>query len=352
MLTQHKYQESTAKIGEGSKVFDCCRKEQPDDPKCSDCCYDKWNDELKDVSTRYGQVVENALQLQNQLSLITDRRNRYKKWVDELNDAEEKAKAISDQLEILAHQSEKIWYNACKANEAIEILFCMIRDFYYQVDKIKQKYDKLQTCINSNNDPSLVKDKGILKCLGEYYKKLEEIIKTRDELIKLVVEAIRLAQLIRNNISTGNCPCDHDNYDPCKEKNPCNCKDPADVYGFKTIICDWYCAFHCEEGSSGPCNDDEGTPEKQQKDTQQGAQQGSTPCVQETCQLKPSFELPICRNDEYKKKIAGMYDKDNQCVSSLSEDLREANKEKEGLEACKTSLQNAIKEVNPADRCK
>lgn len=351
MLTQHHYNPSNKDIGEGSKIFDCCRIQPPDDPKCSDCCYDNWNDELKDVSARYTNTVEEVLQIQNRLTLVVDKRNRFKKWIDELNDAEEKARAISDQLEILANQSQKIWYSACKANEAIEILFCMIRDFYYQVDEIKKRYDSLQNCINNNTDPALVKDQGILKCLGEYYKKLEEVIKTRDELIKAVVEAIRLAQLIRNNISTRNCPCDDDNYDPCKKDKVCDCKEPGDFYGFKTIICDWYCAFHCND-TTRPCDDDEEVTKSKNQSAQQSNDSSNDPCKQEICHLKPCFDLPICNNSNYKKTISELYEKDSKCVTNLSDKLKDKNKEKEALDACKKSLESAIKEVNPKERCK
>lgn len=356
MLTKHNYKPSTKNIGEGSKIFNCCRTEQSDDPKCGDCCYDKWTDELKDVNTRYGQVVEDTQQIQNRLTLIIDKRNRFKKWIDELTDAEDKARAISDQLEILASQSEKIWFNACKANEAIEILFCMLRDFYYQVDEIKKRYDLLQTCINSNTDPSLVKDQGILKCLGEYYKKLDEVIKTRDELIKAIIDAIRLAQLIRNNISTRNCPCkgDDSKYDPCKPGAICDCKNPPDYYGFKSIICDWYCEFHCDDGTGKNCGDDDdnnNTAKASQTDAPAPAN-GADPCKQEKCNLLPCFDLPFCNNSKYKTMIDGLYKKDNDCVTILTGQLKEKNKSKEALEACKKSLENAIKEVNPKDRCK
>ena len=348
MLTQHNYEPSKKNIGPDSKIFKCCRVEVTDD-KCSDWCYDKWNDELKDVASRYGNVVEESTQIQNRLSLVLEKRNRFKKWIDELNDAEEKARAISDHLEILANQSSKIWFNACKATEAIEILFCMIRDFYYQVDEIKKRYDSLQNCVNSNTDPSLVKDQGILKCLGEYYKKLEEVIKTRDLLLKAVIEAIKLAQLIRNNISTRNCPCLGEDYDPCKKEKVCDCKSDDVHNGFKTIICDWYCAFHCEDGSKSHDDDDE---IKTTRHPGHQTPESTDPCKQEMCSLTPSFDLPICDNSAYKEKIEELYKKDSKCATQLSDTLRDKNKEKEALDACKKSLENAIKEVNPKDRCK
>lgn len=352
MLTERNYKKSKKDIGEGSKIFYCCSSEQTEEP-CDDCCYDKWTDELKEVSTRYGFAIEDALQLQNRLSIVTDKRNRYKKWLEELELIEEKAAVISNHLEVIASQAGKIWYNACKAIEAIEILFCMIRDFYYQVDEIKKRYDQLQNCINNNTDPGYVKDQGIDKCLKEYYKKLEEVIKTRDELIKAVIESIRLAQLIRNNISTRNCP--RNDYDPCKPEKECDCGKCGDFYGFKAVICDWYCEFHCDPEKDNNCDNEDSRTENQ---TVQPAETGNTntdPCATEFCQLKPFFDFPLCKSKnykEYKTKIKGMYDKDNNCVGKLTEDLRKKNKDKESLEACKKSLENAIKEVNPRDRCK
>ncbi|HTE22909.1 hypothetical protein [Flavitalea sp.] len=357
MLTQHNYQPSDKNIGEGSQLFDCCRKDPPDDPKCTDCCYDDWRDELKEVTCRYTSKVEEVLQMEKQLSVIMDRRNRYRKWIDELIDAEDKARLICHQLDILASQSEKIWYNSCKATEAIEILFCMIRDFYFQVDQIKIRYDFLQNCINSNNDPSLVRDQGILKCLGEYYKKLEEVIKTRAALITAIVEAIRLAQLIRNNISTQSCPRDDDSYNPCDpNRKPCDCNEAKPRYGFKTIICEWYCAFECWDDckdANVDCKDEDETkpPVKQQGYGQQEQKPSNDPCEQEKCDLTPTIGFPICR-DGYKGKIKKMLDKDEKCVPELSKKLNDAKKEKELLTACKVSLENAIKEVNPKDRCK
>lgn len=355
MLTKHNYKPSDVNIGTGSKIFDCCRKDPPDDPKCTDCCYDTWQDELKQVTTKYTSKVEEVNQMEKRLGVITDRRNRFKKWIDELNEAEEKSRAICHQLDILAAQSEKIWYNSCKANEAIEILYCMIRDFYFQVDEIKRRYDQIQNCVNSNNDPALVKDQGILKCLGEYYKKLDEVMKTRADIVKAIVEAISLAQLIRNSISTKDCPCGDDKYNPCdKTKKSCDCSDTVPFYGFKTIICEWYCDFACWEDCK-PCKDDGNTTQTAQtaqaSPTQAPTTTDTDPCKQDCCPLTPCVEFPIC-NDPYKCKVEKWYEKDDGCVRSITEKLRDAKKEKEALAACKTSLENAIKEVNPKDRCK
>lgn len=366
MLTKHNYQNLPQNWDEG-RIDDCCTSE-PEDPKCGDCCYDTWTEELKDVTKRYDQVNEDAQQIQVRLGFMMDRRSRYKTWKDELEKGEELARKICHQLEIIAGQSEKIWYNSCKAAEAIRILFCMLRDFYTQVDYLKARYDELQNCINHNHDSSLVKGKGILKCLDEYYAKLDAVIKTRDALITLILDAIKLSELIRNGISTKCCPGKNDEYDPCSPSDPCNCNNCNEsedsYYGFKTIICEWYCAFGCHKDCK-PCNDpgEEPAPQYKQQGQQQqkkdsnggnggnGGDGGSDdPCGCEKCKLEPEFDFPIC-NDSYKCSVDEWYDDDDACVKKLETELRDKTKEKEALLACKTSLQKAIAEVDPKTRC-
>jgi hypothetical protein len=347
MLTKHNYKklkDSDISIGEGTDIFDCCGGGGPDDSKCTDCCYDNWKDELKKVNQSYSETIEQVDQMKKTLTFVTERRDKFRKWLDELLKAEDMARNICHTLEIIAVQSDKIWLNSDKARSAIEILFCMIRDFYYRVDYIKKRYEELQRCIAGNNDSSLVKGQGILKCLDDYLVKLEAVIKTRDELIKLIVEAIKLANLIRNNISTKE---NDGNYKPCEPGAPCNCDSTDSHYGFKTIICEWYCSFKCDE-ECVPCAG-EGTPTQAMAKSKGGGIKESNP--PESCELEPIFDFPIC-NDAYKCKVENMFKEDEQSVKDLSGQLKEANKQKESLQACKTSLEKAIAEVDPKTRCK
>jgi hypothetical protein len=285
--------------------------------------------------------------LQNRVDFLTDRRKRYKTWMDELASAEEKARCICYQLEIIASQSEKIWYNSCKAVEAIEVLFCMIRDFYTQVDYLKARFDELQNCINHNHDVSLVKGKGLLKCLDDYGAKLDPVIKTRDAILAGIINSLNIAYQIKDNISTRDCPCDNTPYDPCNPAPPCNCNDTSGVvvYGFKTIICEWFCDFGCDQPCV-PCSD------SQQSATPQPAANttGTSGCPDGPCELEPVLQFPIC-NDNYSCCVQKWWTADDQQVKKLSADLRDANKRKEALQACQQSLTTAIQQVDPAARC-
>ncbi len=347
MLTKHKYSPPQTDItNPDNAIFKCCRKEVPEDPTCTDCCYDTWKDELKQVNVKYSQAEEKAAQTKKRFDFEAERSGRYKRWLDELEKAEEITGKICYQLEIIAGQTEKIWYNSIKAVDAIELLFCMIRDFYSQVDYLKKRYDELQNCITVNTDPSLEKDKGILKCLTDYYKRLDDVIKTRDEIIKALIEAIKLSNLIRNNMSTQDCP---EGYRPCDEnRKPCNCgsNGGAVYYGFKTIICEWFCAFGCDED----CIPWEQAANQRPPEKHEQQNPNEIRICSNHCELVPVFDLPIC-NNPYKWELKRCYEKAAEAVKKCEEELKDANKDKEALAACKLGLEKAIAEVNPKARC-
>lgn len=345
MLTNHNYQRISSDWDKET-ILDCCTKQTPDDPTCIECCYDTWQDELKKVTQQYNSAKENADQLQKKLAFITDRRNKYRKWLDELNNAQDLALDICNQLELIAVQSDKIWYNSCKAVDAIEILFCMIRDFFMQIDSIKTQYDDLQNCITNNTDPSLVRGQGILKSLDDYKAKLDIVIKLKDDIIKNIIAAVKIANLIRNNISTKDCPDKDHPYDPCAD-NPTPCVgDDYSYYGFKTVICEWYNAFKCDEA----CVDTATTTTTESK-TQSGTNVIESDCGDDSCELLPTFDFPIC-NNSYKTCVQNWLTADETMYIDLISQLQKANKQKEALTACKNSLDKAIKAVDPKERCK
>jgi hypothetical protein len=342
MLTKHQYE----KMGPGwdkETILDCCKSQDPGDPTCVECCYDTWQVELTSVTQKYSSAVEKATQLQNKLTFITDRRNKYRKWLDEINNAQDLAVAICSQLELIAVQSDKIWYNSCKTVDAVELLFCMIRDFFMQLDLIKTQYDDIQNCITNNTDPSLVKGQGILKALDDYKAKLDIVMKLRDDIIKNIVTAVKIANLIRNNISTKD--CNYEGYNPCaKDPKPCAGNDI--FYGFKTVICEWYNDFKCDV----KCVDEGSTDTSTQTSAQPKTGTIHSDCGDGDCELIPTFDFPIC-NNTYKACLQKWLAADETEYKDLTGQLLEANKEKEALTACKNSLVKAIKAVDPKTRC-
>jgi hypothetical protein len=345
MLTKHNYL-PIDNAWDQETILKCCNPDKPEDTTCTDCCYDSWQTELKTVITKYNKAVESSTQQQNMVNFITDRRDRYKTWIDELTKAESLSLEVCYQLRLIAVQTDKIWYNSCKAVEAIEVLFCMIRDVFSQADKIKSMYDSLQNCISRTTDPSLVSNQGILQSLGDYKQKLDAALKTREDIIKGIIEAIRLANLIQTNISTKECPCGDDSKNPCpSDSEPCVPLTGGAYYGFKTIICEWYNAFACDSDCS-----DASTQQGAGKSKYSGSTQHSGE-VEADCCLQPTFDFPICKNS-FKSDVEGWFKSDDDQLKTLTIELNKVKIEKETLLACKTSLDNAIKATDPKLRCK
>jgi hypothetical protein len=270
--------------------------------------------ELNEINSRYSEADEEARQLSIELTYISGRRDHLKNWYDELTEAHDLSRQICDHLEIMRDQTVKVAVNTEYAVTAIGILYCMIRDFYMQIDWIKTKYDQIFTCIRCLNDPVLVSGQGIIKCLEDYGKKLEIVIATRDELLKMAMEAIYIAYRINNNLT--------------KE------------FGLQMVIEEWQttlnCGEPCSEGGEAHCRYDE-------DDSEEVKQPGN-------CILAPQLEFPIC-NDNYYQEIGDKYEIDKDLATDLAKDLIKLNKKKESLLACKQSLEAAIKEVDPKNRC-
>lgn len=314
MITKHTC-ENVKETPWKDKIRECCDKEDPDDPRGCDCCYDSWTEELKEVNTKYSEADEEAKQLSIELTYISGRRDQLKNWYDELTEAHDLSRQICDQLEIMEDQTEKVAMNTEYAIKAIGILYCMIRDFYMQIDWIKTKHDQIFTCIRCLNDPVLVSGQGVMKCLEDYGKKLEIVIATRDELLKMAMAAIYTAYRINNNLT--------------KE------------FGLQMVIEEWQTTFNCDE----PCNEDgEADCRYNETDSEEGEQQP------DNCILAPQLKFPIC-NDPYYQEIGEKYENDKDRAADLAKDLIKLNKKKESLLACKQSLEAAIKEVDPKIRC-
>ena len=324
MLTVLNYQKLPENWNAGTK--DCCDKEDPENPRGCDCCYDSWQDELKEVNLSYNDSQEKVNQLKGKLTVLTDRRDRLKTWYDEMTTANELARKICDQLEILIEQTGKVATNTCLTVKAIKTLYCMIRDFYMQIDLIKSKYDRLNNCIKCLNNSAFASGQGIMTCLEDYGKKLDTLIATRDGLLQMLMEVIQIAWRLNRNIDVD--------------------------FGISTVLTEWQVVFNCAQGceDEGESCSPTAAAAKGNSAVQQQQMQSEESCLG-PCDLSPIFKFPICKDDYY-KCVDEQYEADKKAADEIAKQLLSENKNKEGLLACKQSLESAIKEVDPKNRCK
>ncbi len=291
----------------------CCKENPSDGGGGCDCCYDSWVTELSAVRQKYGIASEKARQLNDEWILSAAQRDKLKAWLDDLVGARQLSMAVCDQFSVMASQAEKICTNTEKTTEAIRILFCMIRDFFNKTDGIIDSYNYIDNCIKCIGNDLLPEGSGIRKCLKLYKDKVDALQKLTKDLIKAVMTAVSTSNGLHAGI----------------------CSD----YGLRYVITEWTCKLGCDEKpctptAVGPCDPVTDKPDPN-----------------DPCKLLPILKLPL-GNDPYFKWVQDQYDADVKATDELGAKLLAANKEKEALSACQTSLEQAIKEVDPKELCK
>lgn len=302
------------------KVRECCDKkkpgkpEDPTTPPTGDGCFDGWMEEYNEVTAQLNAADKEVTAITNHLNYMKTQRDFWGTWYDELSKADELARKICHQLEILLHHLHRIGRNSALTVRSIRILYCMGRDFYMQIDFLKRKYDGLIACIQCINNPGLPAGKGIRLLIDDYGKKLDAVIATRDALGEAFIAAIDLANRLDKNL--------------------------GHHFGLQTVLKEWKKAFKCEEHCYGEQRQREHRPHHPVQGEGQIENTG----------LIPMLEFPIC-DSNYFAEISTIYDEDSEVVNKLTAELLEVSKLRDKYKAWKDGLDAVIKAVDPATRC-
>jgi hypothetical protein len=297
----------------GQTIKDCCKSGGSDEPSGCDCCYDEWNNELKSKSGLFGQKTEEALQAKEALLFSKARRDGFKKWFDELVLVDEYSRDICDQFSLIISQVDKICDSSRRTIKAVETLYCMIRDFYSQLDKVQLTYERLQKCIKEFDSSVLAPDKGIMRCLDAYNQKLQALLASKSDLIRQIMDVVRLANLLQEDV----CP----------------------AYGLSCIISRWRVELGCDVDPDDSGDEHKAEPSK------------SSDEANDECVLRPALKFPI-RNDKYYKWLEKSYKELITTVETNSKTYLKVSQEKEAIAAAIGSLKEAVALTDPKERCK
>lgn len=299
------------------KIARCCPEPPPTqgNPPSSDCCYETWEWELTKVNRELKDVTSELTHVQKHLAVATTRYNRLKLWHDELTSANELTFKICRQLEIIEAQLANICRNTCYAVKTIEILYCMVKEFYWIVDELQVKYDRIMNCIKCLNNTALTPTVGIGKVLTDYGTALTAVVATRTALVTLLMSAVDSSIKLEWEL--------------------------CDEYGYKKLINHWQETLHC----GIPCGgDDDGV--KAVPITATIPVRAQEQASEVFC-LEPIFSFPLC-NDPYYKMIWELYEIEKEEVTNLTREVNELSKKQLALTAAQQSLVKALKEVTPS----
>lgn len=296
------------------EIFDCCHPDNTsDNPPSGDCCYDAWKNDLNQVTADWKAAKHCADHKQKEYEYTSAWYQKVKIWCDEWTATDENADALCRQLELFILHLEKICKVNEKTDEALEILFCMAKDLYMRVDKLKAEYDELMQCINCLKNPALAPGTGIVKYLEDYGKNLDAIIATSEDLIGKIIVALELGYGLE--------------------------EDLCDEFGLKHILIYWKKVFHCTG-----CNNNEGDQQNQKQREIKDSGSGKY-----HCELHPAICFPLDEDDYYKELHQECTDL-KQKTEKLKEERDKANEKRDALQACKESLELAISQVDPNNK--
>ncbi|RYY57268.1 MAG: hypothetical protein EOO09_03260 [Chitinophagaceae bacterium] len=300
------------KLEKTDHLLACCDPDpNPNDPGSGDCCYDNWTTDLTEITSRLKCATSVASHKQKHFDSIGIWYGVLKTWCDEWEIADQRADTLCRSLELFIRHLQKVCTITEKTVKAIEILFCMIRELYTEVDILKEKYDELYKCIKCLKQPEL-ETGGIRECLDVYGVKLDAVIAGRDEIIAKVVLAIDLAYDMHDSI--------------------------CDKYGLKGILKYWKNILNCECEDR---DDDKKGPKEPHCDEHGDYH----------CQIWPVISFPIER-DHYLRHLRDQRDEAKARMSVLKKETDEANQEKSALQAARDGLTNAIQSVDSTGKCK
>src|SRR5687768_13269745 len=100
METQKKYEVLDAEWTSDER-YKCCIEDPNDTPTGCDCCYDTWKKELNEASLQYSQVNEEAKQINEKYKYVTLERDKFKEWMDDLTKADQLAKEVCIQFQVI-----------------------------------------------------------------------------------------------------------------------------------------------------------------------------------------------------------------------------------------------------------
>jgi hypothetical protein len=301
------------------KIHRCCPEPPPHhhEPPCNpDCCYDAWNVELTTVNIELKDIACELADAVRHLTVVTTRYNRLKTWHEELVQANELSFKICRQLELIEGQLESICKNTCFTIKAVEVLYCMIREFYYTVDCLLEKYDCLMNCIKCLNIPALNTTQGIGKVLTDYGTALTAVIQTRAVIIPQIMNAVDTAIKLHDEL--------------------------CDDSGYRLVIEECHEALHC----GIPCAGEHHNHYPGEPHPTQLPLPVPQPGPEEFC-LEPIFHFPIC-NDPYFQLILDLYEDEKKEKEELTKRVNELTKKQVNFTAIQQSLTKALKEVTPA----
>ena len=278
----------------------------------NDNCIPVWEQQLEGA---VNQLAVKTAEFEEQTAAFADISNwvsQLEECISQMDGTDAKSGDILSVLELFLSQADIVCENVICLKDGVKILYCDIYHLTQCVEQLHGHVLKLKNDIDCLNNPMLTPESSVfVKCLTDLQVQIEKVLEMYEQMITEILDAIKIIYKLDCLL--------------------CN-KD----FGLIKKLTDMILYFGGEVDEKF-CGTDAGHEGGQKSDS-------SKTICSETLE-KPGF--PLSNSDFYGEMqldLASANTEKNTC----KEQLDEITKDKVKLEACKSSLENAIEEATKA----
>ncbi len=169
-------------------------------------CLSTWKEELRKTSNalKIEQAKSDKAQITYANASVWE--SKLKSYWTNIQKSNEIGIKISDELKSFKKHTDIVCQKTDCSVQALELIFCLIKEFFECTDDLKEKVSDLQKQIECRNEPGLnPQSSKVLQCLKNFSDKLDLAIAGQQELIKMVINVVKCAIQIHESICSTPC---------------------------------------------------------------------------------------------------------------------------------------------------
>ena len=162
-------------------------------------CLEQWKEDLIATSNALIKTQAKAAQAYQLYAYSATWENKLKIYCENVEQTNDLIAEILVELGQFCGQVQVVCENTKCVVQALDVLFCYLKDFFTCTDALNTSLSNLINRIKCLNDPNLGSS-IILKCLNDMSEKLTATIAGQREILKLIINILKMARILKEMI--------------------------------------------------------------------------------------------------------------------------------------------------------
>lgn len=169
-------------------------------------CIQQWESDLRKTNNALNKAWAMRNRSEKKYRNAVSWENKLKVYWRNVVKTEELSKVIEEELGVFNKRLDTVCVNLECINEVLDIVFCLLRDFYGYTDALKLKLTSLKREIDCLNEPELNPKNSILVgCIYELCANLDVAIASQKEVMKKIIEVLIIANELYEMVCGDTC---------------------------------------------------------------------------------------------------------------------------------------------------